>query len=83
MRATSHPQMIAIPPAPSALDEFCSVVLRDPVLQDLLSQPEDAETFLELVLAEAKQHGLLVDVDEVRRRMQVNRQADLMRRAVP
>jgi hypothetical protein len=60
----------ASPPAGSApLEAFCALVLEDPSLQQALRRPAGADEFMAALLDAARQHGLPLAADDVRRAM--------------
>lgn len=62
-------QRVARPLRP--IDRFCDLVRKEPLLQNVLRAPDDAEQFVPLVPAIAGQRGLSFDADEVRAAMRV------------
>lgn len=50
----------------AAIDQFCAQVLADVPLQETLRQPEDADQFIALAVATARDRGLRLDAEAVR-----------------
>ena len=68
--------------APTALNEFRALVLRDAALQELLAQSRNPDSFVELVVVEGDRRGFHFTQDEVRAAMRANRKVFAMRRMV-